>query len=123
MCLLSTYPCGIANYPEVQNRELRSTLIKQTFLLTILIALVSLLRLAAVVFAVRVIRTFGRGFSITREMLVSLCDAVLSGQLPPQELSAIGSLAFHAVTVLSTSSKSPAAEFNLSPTDSSVRFT
>src|SRR5713101_7110723 len=29
-------------------------------------------------------------FLVTREMLVSLCDAVLSGQLPPQELSAIG---------------------------------
>jgi len=31
-----------------------------------------------------------REFSVTREMLVSLCDAVLSGQLPAQELSAIG---------------------------------
>jgi hypothetical protein len=29
-------------------------------------------------------------FTVTREMLASLCDAVLSGQLPPQELSAIG---------------------------------
>jgi hypothetical protein len=29
-------------------------------------------------------------FTVTREMLVSLCDAVLSGHLPPQELSVIG---------------------------------
>ena len=29
-------------------------------------------------------------FAVTREMLVSLCDTVLSGQLPPQDLSAIG---------------------------------
>jgi hypothetical protein len=29
-------------------------------------------------------------FSITREMLVSLWDTVLSGQLPPEELAAIG---------------------------------
>jgi hypothetical protein len=31
----------------------------------------------------------GEEFLITREMPVSLCDVVLSGQLPPQELSAI----------------------------------
>jgi hypothetical protein len=29
-------------------------------------------------------------FTVTSDMLVSLCDVVLSGQLPPQELSAIG---------------------------------
>jgi hypothetical protein len=29
-------------------------------------------------------------FAITRPMLVSLCDAVLSGHFPPHELSAIG---------------------------------
>jgi hypothetical protein len=29
-------------------------------------------------------------FSVTREMLVSLCDAVLSGQFPAHELSTIG---------------------------------
>jgi len=29
-------------------------------------------------------------FSVTREMLVSLCDAVLSGQFPSHELSTIG---------------------------------
>ncbi|MGH6877893.1 MAG: hypothetical protein ACREHV_11025 [Rhizomicrobium sp.] len=29
-------------------------------------------------------------FDVTRAMLVSLCDTVLSGHLPPQDLSAIG---------------------------------
>jgi hypothetical protein len=29
-------------------------------------------------------------FSVTREMLVSLCNAVLSGQIPAEELSTIG---------------------------------
>jgi hypothetical protein len=36
------------------------------------------------------IEDMGGEFVVTREMLVSLCNAVLSGQLPPQELSAIG---------------------------------
>jgi hypothetical protein len=29
-------------------------------------------------------------FSVTREMLISLCDAALSGHLPPADLAAIG---------------------------------
>jgi hypothetical protein len=36
------------------------------------------------------IEDMGEEFLVTRPMLVLLCDAVLSGQLPPQELSAIG---------------------------------
>ena len=49
----------------------------------------SVKRIAPIKFSVE-IEDMDEEFSVTREMLVSLCDAVLSGQFPAHELSTIG---------------------------------